>query len=42
MYRQENEDTEVVRDEIAVASSRTIDSAETSGVSWKFARHGKR
>ena len=41
MYRQESEDTEVVRDEIAVASSHPVDSRESSGVSWKFARHGK-
>ena len=41
MYRQESEDTEVVRDEMAVASSRPPDSAEVSGICWKFARHGK-
>ena len=41
MYRQESEDTEVVRDEMAVVSSRPPDSAEVSGICWKFARHGK-
>lgn len=41
MYQQESRDTEVLRDDSAVASSRLADSAETLGVSWKFARHGK-
>lgn len=40
MYRQESEDTKVIKDKMAVASTRPGNHAETSGVSWNFARHG--
>lgn len=41
MSRSESEDTLMAGDEMAVASSCSVDSAEVSGICWKFARHGK-
>ena len=41
LFRSDSQDTLVARDEITVASSSPANNAEISGISWKFARHGK-
>ena len=41
IFRSDNQDALVARDEITVASSSPADNAEVSGICWKFARHGK-
>lgn len=40
MFRSENEDTMVAGDEIAVASTGSVESTEVPGICWRFAPHG--
>ena len=41
IFRNDNQDTLLARDEMTVASSSSVDNVEVSGICWKFARHGK-